>query len=284
MAAESKVRTTMNPGEVMGVSSIGALVGASVYAPFLNYATDTRFFSGYITRTARYVPYMTLTFMFKEKTRDMFFGEIDKKEGFSQRFGKSFLAGGEAGFLTNCLMYSYDNARLRLKADLAAEKLGGTRQFVDVQDAWKKTMSAEGVKGLYKGFIVSSIGIYAYRGLFFGLYDGLKPVMFGEDEMYAGNLGLGYITTIMADLAVRPLYTLYTQPILSLRGEEPYKGAMDCFSRIVKMDGYQGLFKGGSGCVVRGVFGALCLATYDRLKINYTDWRAGKPVQVFTWF
>ena len=282
--AESKVNTSLNAVEVIGVGGTAAFVGASFYAPFYNYATDTRFFSGYVARTARYVPNMTLNFMFKVKIREMMFGEMDKKEGFSMIFGKSFVAGGEAGFLTNCIMYSNDNARLRLKADMAAEKFGGTRQFVNVQDAWKKTMAAEGVRGLYKGFIASSVGIYIYRGLFFGLYDGLKPALFHHDEMFAGNLGLGYITTIVADLMARPFHTLYTEPLMSLRAEEPYKGAMDCMSRIVKTDGYQGLFKGGSTCVVRGVFGAFCLATYDRVKDHYTDWRAGKPTKLFTWW
>ena len=282
--ADSEVNTSMNPAEVMAVSGVSSLFGATLYAPFLNYATDTRFFSGYLARAPRQVSSMTLTFMFKEKISDMFFGKIDPKEGFSMHFGKTFLAGGEAGFLTNCLMYSYDNARLRLKADMAAAKLGSTRQFVDVQDAYKKTMNAEGVKGLYRGFIMSSVGIYVYRGLFFGLYDALKPVMFEGDEMYAGNLGLGYITTIIAEMATRPFYILFSEPLLSLKAEEPYRGAMDCFSRIMKVDGVKGLFKGSSSCAVRGVFGAICLATYDRLKGNYTDWRAGKPVQFISWW
>lgn len=282
--AEEKENTKLNFIEALFVGGTASFVGSTVYAPFLNYATDTRFFSGYIPRTIRYAPNLALNFAFKEVFREKMFGEVDRKEAPLATFSKSFIAGGMAGFLSNTAMYSVDNAWDRLKGDIAAEKMGGTRQFTNMQDAWKKTMATEGVGGMYKGFLASSVGIIIYRGLFFGLYDTVKPLMFGDDDMLGGNLGVGYMTSIFADLASRPFHTLYSEPLMSLRGEEPYKGAMDCISRVVKTEGYKGLFKGGGGCVVRGVFGALCLAGYDRSKQHFVDWRAGKPVHIFSWW
>ena len=33
-----------------------------------------------------------------------------------------------------------------------------------------------GIQGLYRGFVISAVGIFIYRGFYVGLYDSLKPI------------------------------------------------------------------------------------------------------------
>jgi solute carrier family 25 (mitochondrial adenine nucleotide translocator), member 4/5/6/31 len=35
----------------------------------------------------------------------------------------------------------------------------------------------DGISGLYRGFSVSIVGITLYRGLYFGIYDTMKPLV-----------------------------------------------------------------------------------------------------------
>jgi solute carrier family 25 (adenine nucleotide translocator) protein 4/5/6/31 len=44
-------------------------------------------------------------------------------------------------------------------------------------DVYRKTLASDGIAGLYRGFAISCAGIVVYRGLYFGIYDSLKPVV-----------------------------------------------------------------------------------------------------------
>ena len=46
----------------------------------------------------------------------------------------------------------------------------------------KKIVKKDGITGLYRGFCASLVGIFFYRGLYFGLYDSGKYFLFGEKE------------------------------------------------------------------------------------------------------
>ena len=46
---------------------------------------------------------------------------------------------------------------------------------------YTKTLKSDGIQGLYRGFTISAVGIFIYRGMYFGLYDTLKPMLLGKD-------------------------------------------------------------------------------------------------------
>lgn len=58
---------------------------------------------------------------------------------------------------------------------------GGERQFNGLVDVYRKTISTDGIAGLYRGFTISCVGIIVYRGLYFGMYDSIKPVLLTGD-------------------------------------------------------------------------------------------------------
>ena len=65
-------------------------------------------------------------------------------------------------------------SRTRLGVD--AKRPGGERQFSGIMDVYVKTIKADGLMGLYRGFGISCTCIFIYRGLYFGLFDSLKPL------------------------------------------------------------------------------------------------------------
>lgn len=103
-----------------------------------------------------------------------------------------------------------DYARTRLANDAKNAKTGGDRQFNGLVDVYKKTLASDGILGLYRGFGPSVAGIIVYRGLYFGMYDSLKPVVLVgvlEGNFLASFL-LGWTVTTGAGIASYPLDTV----------------------------------------------------------------------------
>jgi hypothetical protein len=74
------------------------------------------------------------------------------------------------------------------------------RQFNGIIDCYVKTIKADGVRGLYRGFVVSCVCIFIYRGLYFGLFDSLKPVLLGDNSAWIATFMLGWGVTITSGI------------------------------------------------------------------------------------
>jgi len=113
-------------------------------------------------------------------------------------------SGGLAGASSLAFVYSLDYARTRLANDSKSAKKGGERQFNGLVDVYRKTLAADGIAGLYRGFAISCVGIIVYRGLYFGMFDSIKPVLLTgalEDSFLAAFL-LGWGVTIGAGVCM----------------------------------------------------------------------------------
>lgn len=107
-------------------------------------------------------------------------------------------------------MYSLDYARTRLANDAKNAKTGGDRQFNGLVDVYKKTLASDGILGLYRGFGPSVLGIVVYRGLYFGMYDSIKPVLLvgSLEGNFLASFLLGWTVTTGAGIASYPLDTI----------------------------------------------------------------------------
>lgn len=120
-------------------------------------------------------------------------------------------SGSQAAGATSLLfVYSLDYARTRLANDAKSAKVGGERQFNGLIDVYKKTLASDGVAGLYRGFGPSVLGIIVYRGLYFGMYDSIKPVLLtgSWEGNFLLSFGLGWCVTTGAGIASYPLDTI----------------------------------------------------------------------------
>ena len=86
----------------------------------------------------------------------------------------------------------------RLANDAKAK--GKEREFNGMVDVYVKTIKSDGLVGLYRGFVISCVGIFIYRGMYFGLYDSLKPILLGENNSVILSFLLGWGVTITAGL------------------------------------------------------------------------------------
>ncbi|KAL8461239.1 hypothetical protein ACS0TY_032634 [Phlomoides rotata] len=131
---------------------------------------------GNTANVIRYFPTQALNFAFKDYFKKLFNFKKDK-DGYWKWFAGNLASGGAAGASSLFFVYSLDYARTRLANDNKAAKKGGERQFNGLIDVYKKTLKSDGIAGLYRGFNISCVGIIVYRGLYFGMYDSLKPVV-----------------------------------------------------------------------------------------------------------
>ncbi|AAS52865.1 AER184Wp [Eremothecium gossypii ATCC 10895] len=226
------------------------------------------FWRGNTANVIRYFPTQALNFAFKDKIKAMF-GFRKEVDGYAKWFAGNLASGGAAGGLSLLFVYSLDYARTRLAADSKSAKKGGERQFNGLVDVYKKTLASDGIAGLYRGFLPSVVGIVVYRGLYFGMYDSLKPLLLtgNLESSFIASFLLGWAVTTGASTASYPLDTVRRRMMMTSGQAVKYDGAFDAFRKIVAAEGVKSLFKGCGANILRGVAGAGVISLYDQLQL-----------------
>jgi len=225
---------------------------------------------GNMANVIRYFPTQALNFAFKDQFKRMF-GYSKEKDGYAKWFAGNLMSGAAAGAASLTFVYSLDYARTRLANDNKAAKKGGERQFNGLIDVYTKTLKTDGIAGLYRGFVVSCVGIVVYRGLYFGMYDSLKPVLLTgamKDNVFA-SFFLAWGITIGAGLASYPLDTVRRRMMMTSGEAVKYRSSVHAFTEIVKKEGTKSLFKGAGANILRAIAGAGVLAGYDQLQLLF---------------
>jgi len=232
----------------------------------------TPFWRGNLANVLRYFPTQALNFAFKERIKAVF--KVPKDAPFAQKLGSNIASGGMAGTLSLCFVYSLDFARTRLANDNKSKD--GTRQYNGLIDVYKKTLASDGIGGLYRGFVISAVGIFVYRGMYFGLYDSLKPVILGDSPSPFSSFFLGWAVTIVSGLMSYPIDTVRRRMMMTSGAAVKYNGSIDCAKQVIKNEGFMSLMKGAGANILRGIAGAGVLAGFDIFKEMYIEFRTGK--------
>ena len=156
-----------------------------------------------------------------------------------------------------------------------AKGKGGERQFNGLLDVYTKTLKSDGIQGLYRGFVISAVGIFVYRGMYFGIYDTLKPILIGDGGSVVLSFFLGWAVTVTAGLMSYPIDTIRRRMMMTSGGGVKYKGSIDCGMQILKNEGFMSMMKGAGANILRGVAGAGVLAGFDAFSDAYKKWRLG---------
>jgi len=224
---------------------------------------------GNLANVLRYFPTQALNFAFKDSIKAIF--ATPKDASAQRKFATNIASGGAAGTLSLLFVYSLDYARTRLANDNKSKT--GTRQFNGLIDVYVKTLKSDGIQGLYRGFTISAVGIFIYRGMYFGLFDTLSPIIVGKD----GNVGisflLGWAVTVTAGLMSYPIDTIRRRMMMTSGGGAKYKGSVDCAMQIMKNEGFMSMMKGAGANILRGVAGAGVLAGFEKFQNLYIKWR-----------
>jgi len=229
------------------------------------------FWRGNLANVLRYFPTQALNFAFKDTIKAQF--KTPKDAPAVQKLASNVASGGLAGSLSLTVVYSLDFARTRLAND--AKGKGGERQFNGLIDVYRKTLASDGIGGLYRGFVISCVGIFIYRGLYFGLYDTLKPMLLGDKPSAGLSFFLGWAITIVSGLASYPIDTVRRRMMMTSGGGVKYNGSIDCARQVISNEGFMSLMKGAGANILRGVAGAGVLAGSDVVKNYYIKMRTG---------
>jgi solute carrier family 25 (adenine nucleotide translocator) protein 4/5/6/31 len=217
------------------------------------------------TNVIRYFPTQALNFSLKDYFKRLF-GRNKDRDGYFVWFLGNLASGGAAGSVSLLFVYSLDYARTRLTNDLKSAKKGGQKQFTGLVDVYKKTIASDGIAGLYRGFVISCVGIVIYRGLYFGIYDSVKPLVPTEYQGSFTNFLLGWGVTVGSGLASYPIDTVRRRMMMTSGEAEKFSGSIDCARKILAKEGVKSFFKGAGANVIRGVAGAGVLTLYDKFQ------------------
>jgi len=233
---------------------------------------------GNLANVLRYFPTQALNFAFKDYFKSLF-GWTKEKDGYTMAFAGNIASGGLAGAASLTVVYSLDYARTRLANDNKSAKKGGERQFNGLIDVYRQTLKTDGVAGLYRGFVVSCVGIVVYRGLYFGLYDSIKPMVMAmlpkdangrpsDASAASSSFALAWIITTTAGLASYPIDTVRRRMMMTSGQAEKYSSSIEAFVKIAQKEGIKTFFKGAGANILRAIAGAGALAGYDILQVK----------------
>jgi solute carrier family 25 (adenine nucleotide translocator) protein 4/5/6/31 len=224
---------------------------------------------GNLANIIRYFPTQALNFAFKERYKGLVakvFGKPHPQKEFGKFLASNVLSGGLAGTTSLLFVYPLDFARTRLGTDMGKDK--SQRQFNGMFDCLSKIVASDGVGGLYRGFVISALGIFFYRAAYFGLYDSSKAFT-GQNPNVFLKFGVAQVVVSLSGLISYPLDTVRRRLMMQSGkkgGEVQYKGTADAFAKIYAKEGTAGFFKGAASNIFRGVGASLVLVLYDELR------------------
>jgi solute carrier family 25 (adenine nucleotide translocator) protein 4/5/6/31 len=227
------------------------------------------FWRGNLANVIRYFPTQALNFAFKGQIKTIF--NVPKEASYATKMAANIASGGFAGSLSLTVVYSLDFARTRLANDSKGKD--GKRQFNGLIDVYKQTLASDGIGGLYRGFVISCVGIFIYRGLYFGIYDTVKPIMIGDGGSFLASFALGWAVTVVSGLASYPIDTIRRRMMMTSGTGVHYKSSLDCGIQVIKSEGFMSLMKGAGANILRGVAGAGVLSGADEVKAAYIKMR-----------
>jgi len=226
------------------------------------------FWRGNFVNVMRYFPTQALNFAFKDSYKRIFLANVDRKKDFWKFFAGNLMSGGMAGATSLFFVYPLDFARTRLAADIG--KSAQTREFKGLTDCMTKIFKADGMPGLYRGFLVSVQGVFVYRASYFGFFDTAKTLVprgpKGELNFFVA-WAIAQVVTIGSGLTIYPWDTVRRRmQMQSGQKDVLYTSAWDCVKKMVKNEGPRSFYKGALVNIFRGTGGALVLAIYDEIK------------------
>lgn len=127
-------------------------------------------------------------FMSKDVFKQML---VDPKK--TPSFAQNILAGSLSGIVSIAITYPMGYLKFRLLMDVGTND---NRMFKNARDCISQTIKHDGYSGLYRGLPASMLGIVAYRGMYFGIFDTFKSTTMNKD--FFTMFLFAQITTITA--------------------------------------------------------------------------------------
>mmetsp|Transcript_48205 Transcript_48205/g.55502 ORF Transcript_48205/g.55502 Transcript_48205/m.55502 type:complete len:212 (-) Transcript_48205:202-837(-) len=131
-----------------------------------------------------------------------------------------------------------------------------------------------GIRGLYKGFGVSVLGVFIYRAALCKTYDFFGPKFMPGGKNANVLLKLMFIhgSTSVAALMAYPYEAIRQRMIHQTEIGISNLGIGQTFRTILREEGIRGLFRGSISNCLKGTAGALSIVLFDELVKYYTEY------------
>ncbi|GAB9474475.1 hypothetical protein Gpo141_00011598 [Globisporangium polare] len=150
----------------------------------------------------------------------------------------------------------------------AAAKLAKNLPYRGISDAFRRIVAEEGVLALYKG-VIPALFLTTHGAFKFVAYETVKSAYqkhFGPEMDVVPTLAMGAVSQAFASTATYPYQVIKAR--LQQGGESAlrYSGTWDCATKIVRHEGYTGLFKGLVPNLLKVIpTGAIVFASYEKI-------------------
>lgn len=221
---------------------------------------------GNLSNIVRYFPNQALNFALNDKFNHLFCPFKKDINPYKFAFGL-LMAGGMAGITSLVVIYPLDFIRTRLAVDFA--KKGDKREFDGILDCMRKIYRSDGVGGLYKGFMVSSVTYFFYRAIYFGGYDVLKQHFLKDKkkDTVALKMQIALTVTNVAGFIIYPLDTVRRRLMMqSGKKQAVYNGTLHCIKKMLNDEGWRAFYRGAWSNVIRNTGSSLVLVLYDEFQ------------------
>lgn len=226
------------------------------------------FWRGNSLAVMRGFPKDAMNFAIKDRVKESFFSDVTK-DRFWLYLASNFTSGSVAGVVSLCFLHPVDFARTRLAADIG--KKPQDREFRGIIDCFSKTFRSDGIRGLYRGFLISVPEIIIFRGAYFGLYDTAKGTLIKNPEKTSVFYYwiIAQMVTTVSGLMAYPFDSVRRRMMMQsgvTESNRMYHSTLDCFRKTYAEGGLGSFYKGAVANILRGAGGALILVLYDNLK------------------
>lgn len=186
-------------------------------------------------------------------------------------------AGTLAGLSSSLLLHPLDLVKLRFAVDDGSNTVV-KKSYSSISNAFVTIVREEGFRGLYKGTVANCIGSSSAWGIYFLLYNAAKDKLRKPSEKndlgIIKNMTAAAFSGLLTTTLTNPIWVVKTRLCLqygsNIKDETiRYTGTLDAFKKIVKHEGFRGLYKGLGPGLFGVAHGAVQLAAYEELKTTY---------------
>ncbi|XP_055312229.1 solute carrier family 25 member 35-like isoform X2 [Sitodiplosis mosellana] len=203
------------------------------------------------------------------------FGWTKDKNG-HMSFWRGYFWGGLSGSIGSCWGSPFFLVKTHMQsyADVKVA-VGFQRNHEGMMAAFKKIYKIRGIRGLYRGVIGNIPRAALGSGAQLATFEPLKDYMARNDLSFSNKTFNSFVCSTIAGstmaVAITPpdtiLTRLYNQPLDEAGKGKYYSGVYDCFVKIVKTEGFSGLYKGFWPSYMRiAPHSTLVLLFYDEAK------------------
>lgn len=128
-----------------------------------------------------------------------------------------------AGLMTRTILYPLEFTRNRMNNDVQGKNKG-------IMKCLRTAFQKEGIRGIYRGALISFIGVAVFRSTYFGIYDTFK----NETQSALQRWCVSYLGVFWAIVLTYPSDTIRRRLMMTTCEAYKYKGFLDCAHTILQ--------------------------------------------------